>query len=218
MIFVLTWIFSGWLSMDHGRLFSTGKLTAAEESRLVDVPAWKDLPGLLRGVASADAREIEWFGFGGRLYRRERLGFTSQRLTLADRPAAAVRERLSTEEVTAGATRLSPACGMAEPIATDDPYPVPRSMPDAPVYRFVCGDAWFHVDSASGAVLERLDSSRRSYRWLYEAVHTLDFPALVSRPPVRTTAITLLCGLGFAFSMTAVVIGWRRIRRKSPQR
>src|SRR5262245_8726873 len=25
MIFVLTWIFSGWLSMDHGRLFSTGK-------------------------------------------------------------------------------------------------------------------------------------------------------------------------------------------------
>lgn len=26
--FVLTWIFSGWLSMDHGRLFSRGQLTS----------------------------------------------------------------------------------------------------------------------------------------------------------------------------------------------
>ena len=28
-VFVLTWIFSGWLSMDHGRLFSRGQLTPA---------------------------------------------------------------------------------------------------------------------------------------------------------------------------------------------
>ena len=30
MVFVVSWIFSGWLSMDSGRLFSTGALTAAE--------------------------------------------------------------------------------------------------------------------------------------------------------------------------------------------
>ncbi|MGZ5126220.1 MAG: hypothetical protein ACXWC1_25875 [Burkholderiales bacterium] len=214
MVFVLTWIFSGWLSMDHGRLFSTGKLTAAEESRLLDVPAWKELPGLQTGVVSADALEIEWFGFAGRVYRRERMGFASQRLSLADHPASAVRERLSTDEVTAGAMRLSPACGVAEPVAMDDPYPVTRSMPDAPVYRFACGGAWFQVDSANGAVLEKMDSSRRSYRWLYAALHTLDFPAFVSRPPLRTTVIMLLCGLGFAFSITAVVIAWRRLSAK----
>jgi hypothetical protein len=218
MAFVLTWIFSGWLSMDHGRLFSTGKLTASEESRLLDVPAWRDLQSRVLGVVSADALEIEWFGFAGRVYRRERLAFTSQRLSLADHPASVISERLSTDEVTAGAARLSPACGAAEPVATEDPYPVTRSMPDAPVYRFVCGGAWFQVDSANGAVLEKLDASRRSYRWLYGALHTLDFPALGSRPPLRTTAITLLCGLGCAFSITAVVIGWRRIRRQDPQR
>ncbi|MDB5923647.1 MAG: hypothetical protein JWN13_2583 [Betaproteobacteria bacterium] len=216
MVFVLTWIFSGWLSMDHGRLFSTGKLTAAEESRLLDVPAWKDLPGLLTGVVSADALEIEWFGFAGRVYRRERLGFTSQRLSMAGEPASAVRERLRSDELTAGAMRLSPACGVAEPLDAGEPYSVTRSMPGAPVYRFVCGGEWFHVDSGNGAVLEKLDASRRSYRWLYGALHTLDFPVLVSRPTLRTFAITLFCGLGFVFSITAVVIGWRRIRRKSP--
>ncbi|MGZ5151051.1 MAG: PepSY domain-containing protein, partial [Burkholderiales bacterium] len=94
------------------------------------------------------------------------------------------------------------------------PYPVTRSMPDAPVYRFACGGAWFQVDSANGAVLEKMDSSRRSYRWLYAALHTLDFPAFVSRPPLRTTVIMLLCGLGFAFSITAVVIAWRRLSAK----
>jgi hypothetical protein len=217
MVFVLTWIFSGWLSMDHGRLFSTGKLTAVEESKLGVMPAWNELPVLSTDVAG-DAREIEWFGFAGRVYRRERLGVTSQRFSMAGEPASEVRERLRSDEVTAAAKRVSSECGVARSVDRGDPYPLARSMPDAPVYRFVCGDAWFHVDSANGAVLEKLDASRRSYRWLYGALHTLDFPAFVSRPPVRTTAITFLCGLGFAFSATAVVIGWRRIRRKSPYR
>ena len=34
MVFVLTWIFSGWLSMDSGRLFSTGTLTPEEAASI----------------------------------------------------------------------------------------------------------------------------------------------------------------------------------------
>ena len=41
---VLTWIFSGWLSMDHGRLFSTGKLSAAEAAAIAGTPAWENMP------------------------------------------------------------------------------------------------------------------------------------------------------------------------------
>ena len=40
MTFVLTWTFSGWLSMDTGRLFSTGKLTDAEAAIAASAPAW----------------------------------------------------------------------------------------------------------------------------------------------------------------------------------
>ena len=51
--------------------------------------------------------------------------------------------------------------------------PVERpTMPGAPVYRLVCGDVWYHIDGASGAALEKLDSSRRAYRWvLQRAAH-----------------------------------------------
>ena len=38
--FVLTWIFSGWLSMDHGLLFSRGRLSAAEAARIAAAPDW----------------------------------------------------------------------------------------------------------------------------------------------------------------------------------
>jgi hypothetical protein len=60
-------------------------------------------------------------------------------------------------------------------------------MPDAPVYRIVCGTVWFQADGANGAPLETLDASRRAYRWLYQALHTLDFPALSVRPLLRNS-------------------------------
>jgi hypothetical protein len=85
-------------------------------------------------------------------------------------------------------------------------------MPNAPVYRSICGDLWYHVDGSSGAVLEKLDPSRRAYRWVYSALHTLDFPALTARPTLRATIIVTLCGCGFVFSLTGIVIGWRRLR------
>ena len=93
----------------------------------------------------------------------------------------------------------------------DDAYRVSGAS-GAPVYRVVCGDTWFHVDGGNGALLEKLDPSRRAYRWLYGALHTLDFPALTARPALRTAIVVVLCIFGLAFTATALVIGWRRLR------
>jgi hypothetical protein len=213
MTFVLTWIFSGWLSMDHGLLFSTGKLTTTESVTIVGAPAWGKLSSHEIELLPKQAREIEWFAFDGRIYRRERFGLTSQRLSLAGDGSVPVHVFLQSNEVSAGARRLAPDCSPAIVVQAADDYPVASAMPDAPVYRSVCGDVWFHFDGANGAVLERLDASRRAYRWVYGALHTLDFPALVARPLLRTTLVVMLCGFGLAFSVTGVVIGWRRLRR-----
>lgn len=59
---------------------------------------------------------------------------------------------------------------------------------------------------------KRLDASRRAYRWLYSALHTLDFPILMAHPHLRDVLIVGLCTLGLAFSVTGIVIGWRRVR------
>jgi uncharacterized iron-regulated membrane protein len=215
MTFVLTWIFSGWLSMDHGRLFSTGKLTAAEAAATASAPAWQTLPAFEARPVSVRAREVEWFAFDRKFYRRERTGLDAQALfssAVGAGASASPQEFLGPREVAAFIDRLAPGCNSPGLVAPDDNYAITASMPNAPVYRSVCGEVWFHIDGASGAVLERLDPSRRAYRWFYSALHTMDIPALVARPVLRSSLIVILCGCGLIFSLTGVAIGWRRLR------
>ena len=75
---MLTWIFSGWLSMDHGRLFSRGQLTPAEAGVTNAVPDWRAAHPLDQRPLSPSVREVEWFAFNGNVYRRERMGLDSQ--------------------------------------------------------------------------------------------------------------------------------------------
>jgi hypothetical protein len=113
--------------------------------------------------------------------------------------------------------RLAPNCNAATVVAADDNHAISSSMVDAPVYRSVCSEIWYHIDGANGAILERSDPSSRAYRWLYSALHRLDIPALNVRPMLRSALIVMFCGCGLIFSLTGVVIGWRRLRLRRPQ-
>jgi uncharacterized iron-regulated membrane protein len=216
MTFVLTWIFSGWLSMDHGRLFSRGQLTEAEAMTLAGAPAWEALPADQTRPVASQALEVEWFVFDRMFFRRERTGLNTQLLfslgSGADDASSARREFLESGENSAFVEHLAPACKAPVIVDADDDYAITAPMPNAPVYRSVCGSVWFHIDGASGEVLERLDPSRRAYRWFYSALHRLDFPFLLARPRLRSALIMALCSCGFVFSLTGVVIGWRRLR------
>lgn len=214
MTFILTYIFSGWLTMDSGLLFSTGRPTSRETDAVAGVPDW--------GALSADqvgppgrTREVEWFAFAGRIYRRERASVSTQRLVLAvprRRAAAPERHYLSLAELDALAPHLAPGCGAATIINRDDDFSIASRMPAAPVFRVPCGDVWFDIDGARGALVETLDPSLRVYRWLADGLHTLDFPVLTRHPRLRTTLVVTLCGCGFLFSLTGIVLALRRIR------
>jgi PepSY-associated TM region len=209
--FVVTWIFSGWLSMDHGLLFSRGQLSATEAAGIASRFGWNRLSGEASRI-SAPSKEIEWFVLGDQFYRRERTDIGTQMLfRLASQPEVP-HPFLSADQVGAYVGRAAPNCAAPTMIGVDDNYAADSSMPTAPVYRSVCGDVWFHIDGASGAILERLDSSRRAYRWFYTALHTFNFPMLSAHPAVRSAMIVFLCSLGLVFSITGAVIGWRRLR------
>jgi len=213
--FVLTWMFSGWLSMDHGRLFSTGKLSAAETAAIAGAPAWESMPAHEAQSISARAKEVEWFVFNRKFYRRDRIGLDAQLLVSLDSGvygSSPQREFLGPGEISAFVERVASGCNVPVIVHADDNYAIAAAMPNAPVYRSVCGSVWFHIDGASGAILERLDPSRRAYRWFYSALHTMDFPILSARPTLRSALVVILCGFGLVFSLTGVVIGWRRLR------
>jgi hypothetical protein len=212
--FVLTWIFSGWLSMDDGLLFSRGRLTSEEAARVGATPDWRSLKGDQSMIASP-AREVEWIALGNQFYRRERTDLRSQSIFAVDSASGnspAAYPFLSREQVDAFVRPIWADCAAPIIVGPHDSYPITSLVPGAPIYRSVCGDVWFHVDGGTGAMMERLDSSRRSYRWLYTGLHTLDFPVLLHHPRLRSVLIVLLCALGFIFSVTGVVIGWRRLR------
>ena len=50
--------------------------------------------------------------------------------------------------------------------------------------------------------------------WPLKSLHTLDFPPLDAHPLLRTIAIVTLCLCGLAFSLTGVVLAWRRVRTR----
>jgi hypothetical protein len=174
------------------------------------MPGWNDLPAEEIRSISNPVREEEWFAFGGEIYRRERTTLDRQKLFLAGAGSSG-QEFLRAANVGAAAERLAPGCGSPAAVASDDDYPIASATPGAPVFRLTCGQEWFDIDGASGALLERLGPSQREYRWLFEGLHRLDFPALVTRPKLRTILIILLCGCGLVFSMTGVILASRRV-------
>ena len=71
-----------------------------------------------------------------------------------------------------------------------------------------------YVDRYSGRFLAVMDASRRSYAWIYYALHTLQFPGLIAHPEVRTVVVLTLLALGFVFSVTRVILSVVRLRRE----
>lgn len=214
MVFVLTWIFSGWLSMDDGQVFSTGRPTTTQGRVIAGDPDWQSLPrDQLRRVFHG-AKEVEWFAFDGRIYRRDRLNVAQQQMFLSEagpRGETSARAFLRTDEVDAAVGRLAQTCVDTFVVKASDDYPAASTMPDAPVFRAKCGVDWFDIDGSNGALVAQLDQSRRAYRWLYAGLHRLDFPILTARPALRTGLIVVLCGCGFIFSLTGIVIAARRL-------
>jgi hypothetical protein len=210
MTFILTWSVSGWLSMDHGRLFSRGIVTGAEAVASAAKPTWTAMKRDALRRVSPNSVEIEWFALGDVIYQREQADLSTQVLRRVD--GGAPGPFLNAEDISRWVLQFATDCRPPVAIQPGDNYAAVSVIPGAPVYRATCGDVWFHVDGANGVLLERLNPSRRAYRWLYSALHTVDVPILLAYPLLRSGLIVGLCMLGFVFSATGVVLGWRRLR------
>ncbi len=72
-----------------------------------------------------------------------------------------------------------------------------------PVMRIEFGDVertWFHIDPATGKLLERSTSTNRLYRWLYNGLHSFDILWLWERRPLWDIVVIVFCGGGLALS------------------
>jgi hypothetical protein len=84
-----------------------------------------------------------------------------------------------------------------------------------PVLRVQFADAhrtWLYLDPHSGLIVNRFEPRSRLNRWLYNGLHSLDFPFLYRRPLWDIVVIALSLG-GLALSVTTMPAAWHRLKR-----
>ena len=220
-LLVFAWILSGGLSMDHGRLFSTGVPTIEQHRRVAGTIRFAGEPRKLFSQLplTQPVKEIEWLRVAGHPYVIARLGPDHRRIAAvhsATLAGATVFDKNVFFEVQS--TLVARAqLRASEVLESFDTYyyardHAPRPLPVLRLRYDDPASTWLHVDLTTGTLLERLDASRRAYRFWFNALHSHDLPWMLDRPVLRRTWIVILCGMGFLFSSNGVWLAWKRLR------
>ena len=219
-VFLITWVFSGWLSMSPwGGLRDKG---AADVAQLYAGarPGFPETDLAALAASAGQAREIRFAYLGGMPVATD-WGGAPRKLLLdgaSGRPLALTTKRI--EGIAREAMPGSRLLGIERLTAPDrywystgDPRDDARPLP---ILRLKFDDpaqSWLHIDPVTGELLGRLGAGGRSNRWLFNALHSFDFPWLLIWPPLRLALIWLLSAAGLAISVSGIVIGWRRLVR-----
>jgi uncharacterized iron-regulated membrane protein len=214
-VFVLTWIFSGWLSLNPGDFFAGRGMSREMLLRYAghDAP---DIASEFRPHPRGYAVEARFVWLGGRSLMIER--DREDRPRVIDLTSGAPAP-LNDTQIFEAARALMPQATMTmqRRLTTEDAYWYSHHEQRVlPVLRVGFDDAaqsWFHIDPRTGAIVGRSDTSRRTYRWLFNALHSLDFHALIAHRPAWDIVVWLLSLLGLVISTSGIVIGWRRLMR-----
>lgn len=87
-----------------------------------------------------------------------------------------------------------------------------------PVLRIQFGDpdqTWLYLDPHNGLISLRYTTRSRLNRWLYNGLHSWDFPLLYYRRPAWDLLLIVLSLGGVALSVTTMWPAWRRLRRQT---
>jgi uncharacterized iron-regulated membrane protein len=219
-VIVLFWMLSGWLSMDHGRLFSKGEVPSDVALRFQGMP----LDAVARAVPRAllsragSATEIRFGAVAGRPFVAARGGDSpASTVFWLDTPDSASTAAIPPALLIAGLKMAWPRESLIHEArtSTHDFYAVAESLGETAV-PFSVGESRplrVYADDVTGKLLVVMDTSRRAYAWVYYALHTFNFPGLLEHTTTRAVLVLGLLLVGLTFSATGAVLGYRRLRR-----
>jgi hypothetical protein len=215
----LTWIFSGLLSVNPWGWLegSSGRREALDVQGAVST--WSSIRPLLEQLAgetsSSTVVRIEAAPFNGELFAliHDRKG-GALRLSLSSLKHAPLGE----DDLHAIVPRLLDGgrALAAELIHTSDNYYFNHhTTREFPVFRVIAGDGTrYYLSALSGRLVQKTDSGRRWYRWLFEGIHRFDFTPILRRRPFWDTLMLLLLAGVTAVCATGTYMGFRYLARK----
>ena len=168
-----------------------------------------------RGI-SGQVKEVEWHQLRGKSFYSFISSPTEREVRLSNNSAftpAAILKPIINEAI----PDLLPHAKLdsIELISSEDNYYYSdNEFLPLPIYRAKFDDAestWYHIDVANGEILSRITSSNRLERWLFKGLHSLDFQFLAKHGSLKDAILIFLCFAGLFFSLSAVIIGWRRL-------
>lgn len=215
LVFVSTYIFSGLMSMGPWGVFSSNvsprdqliRYAGDSTLRLSNLP----MPEL---VTAEPIKEIHWHQIQSQPHY-SLVRSSSNRLAGNNRDTDASWLTAKIEEAIPSLIPSASLTSLVLLTEQDDYYYSRHNRyRPLPVYRAKFDDpnnSWFHIDAADGEVLNRVDNASRRERWLYNGLHSLDFQLLWKHRPLWDILVIFLSLIGFGFSVTSVVVGWRRL-------
>lgn len=216
-LFLLLWLASGWLSVNpnqwfNGRGFDDAALLryGGQRDATFPAPAWNSMSG------PSPAREIRmvWVAQRPVLLVAQADGISHTRDAVTGAPVV-----WQPAELTRAAAALVPGAAVegSDMQTSDDAYWYRHHLPRTlPVLRVRFADAartWAYIDPATGLVAGRGDDNRRTYRWLFHAVHSWDLGWLVRHRPAWDLVVWGLSLVGLVMSVSGIVVGYRRLKR-----
>lgn len=214
----MTWIASGWLSMNPFKLFARTQITdeqrAAYAGRAPAAAIGVTQQGLATALSSRPS-EVSFAWVGGTPVMLTRAKDTTRLLSAATGHSFTLDEVL----LRRAAQSVYPASRIAsfDRLTEEDVYWYShhRQRP-LPVMRAEFDDAngtWLFIEPATGEIAGLSDHSARTYRWLFNFLHDYDLPVLLRNQPARDILIWLLSLAGLVISISGVVVGWRTLKR-----
>jgi hypothetical protein len=216
---LLAWLVSGWLSMDHGRLFSRGLPGQQQIQQYYGLTpasaAAAALPGQWQPLWHRGYTELQFRAIGGHGLVMARGGA---------KPAALLMNGEVTLRASAPDDLLKRATSAAWPGFTPAPNSAPRSYyrraedVAADTLAFASPGAASQLlllDRLSGEPLAILDASRRRYAWLYYGLHTWRLPGVEQHNDWRRALMLAALAAGCAMSVTGLVLATRRLRTQA---
>ncbi|WP_313388809.1 PepSY-associated TM helix domain-containing protein [Achromobacter aegrifaciens] len=220
----ITWIFSGLMSMNPWKLFSSGAPPLAQGAYAGAPGNTLATPGELIAALPAAPRELRWARADGQdvVLARSAAG-----APLVLSAGNAQPYTFDPAALRAAAARLVPGARLAsaETLQAYDFYYYARDEhamlghveKPLPVWRLTYDDpqaTWVYLDPRTGQIVSRQDSGSRTSRWLFAFLHSWDWTGLLSRRPLWDALLVFLSLGGAALSLTGAVIGWRRLGKK----
>ena len=216
-VIVLLWMFSGWLSMDHGRLFSSPNPTAQQTADMRGVALSEALAAIqLEDLYKTDgAQEIEITALNRQTLVVAKNGEESKLIPIGLGQISDRRTLISSVELAISQAWPDNAVSDSYLVPANDTYGNLREGSlGAETLRLILDDAdetWVHVDLTTGDLISVMDNSRRIYRWLFNGIHSLDFPGLANHRFTWSLLMLILMSTGLIFCITGIVLAYKKI-------